>query len=205
MSRLEAPPTTDSGIRGIGRIPYGLHFCSFYSGKRDLVDLLVPFFKAGLENRERCLWITAPPFPASEALAEMEKVLPQVGEMIKRGSLLMLDAETWYGGISGGEVLQHWLEEEQKSLADGFQGLRLTGNTSFLKHEDWDSFMKYERSVNAAFLSRRIVALCSYDLRKSQASDVFEVTRSHQHTICRDESAHWEVVDRDHGPLSRLS
>lgn len=202
MSKQAARHVTESGIRGVGRIPYGLHFCSFYSGKRDLVDLLIPFFKAGLEGRDRCLWITAPPFPASEALAEIEKVLSQARDMVKSGSLHIVDAETWYVGVGGGDVLQHWLKEEEKALAEGYQGLRIAGNTSFVKHENWDAFMKYERAVNDAFRSRRIIALCSYDLRKSQPTEVFEVTRSHQHTICRDHSNQWEVVDRDFGPLS---
>lgn len=200
MSTPSPRHITESGISGIGRIPFGLHFCSFYSGKRDLVELLVPFFKAGLENRERCLWITAPPFPASEALAEMVKAFPQAGDMVRNDSLRILDAETWYVGVSG-DVLQHWLKEEERALAEGYQGLRITGNTSFVKHENWDAFMKYERSVNAVFGSRRIVALCSYDLRKCQPSEVFEVTHSHQHTICRSETPHWEVVDREYGPL----
>ena len=44
-----------TGISVIGDRPWGTHFCRFYETKRDLLDTLVPYFKAGLENNEFCL------------------------------------------------------------------------------------------------------------------------------------------------------
>jgi PAS domain-containing protein len=41
-----------SGIEALGNMPLGTHFCHFYGTKQDLVDILVPFFKAGLETPE---------------------------------------------------------------------------------------------------------------------------------------------------------
>jgi hypothetical protein len=38
-----------SGIGIIGDIPWGTHFCQFFQTKEDLVDMLVPYFKTGLE------------------------------------------------------------------------------------------------------------------------------------------------------------
>jgi len=40
-----------SGIDIIGDVPWGTHFCQFYQTKEDLMDILVPYFKAGLENQ----------------------------------------------------------------------------------------------------------------------------------------------------------
>jgi len=56
-----------SGIGSIGDIPWGTHFCQFYQTKEDLLDILVPYFKAGLENNEFCMWITAKPLKEQEA------------------------------------------------------------------------------------------------------------------------------------------
>jgi hypothetical protein len=41
-----------SGIDIIGDIPWGTHFCQFYQTREDLIDILVPHFKAGLENND---------------------------------------------------------------------------------------------------------------------------------------------------------
>src|SRR5262245_23231856 len=40
----------------------GEHACHFYHSADDLGEVLVPYFKAGLERNERCLWVTANPY-----------------------------------------------------------------------------------------------------------------------------------------------
>ena len=54
------------------------------------------------------------------------------------------------------------LEEEERALAEGYNGLRITGNTSFLTPGDWPTFMEYEQALSARFHGRRIVTICSY-------------------------------------------
>ncbi len=46
-----------TGIDVVGDMPWGAHFCYFYETKQDLLDILIPYFKTGLENREFCLWV----------------------------------------------------------------------------------------------------------------------------------------------------
>jgi len=41
-----------SGLELIGDVPWGTHFCQFYETKQDLIDTLVPYFRAGLEDNE---------------------------------------------------------------------------------------------------------------------------------------------------------
>ena len=62
-----------SGIDIIGDVPWGTHFCQFYQTKEDLTDILVPYFKAGLENNEFCLWVTSQPLEVEEAKEALEK------------------------------------------------------------------------------------------------------------------------------------
>ncbi|WP_269849247.1 MEDS domain-containing protein [Methanosarcina horonobensis] len=60
-----------SGNDIVGDIPCGTHFCLFYRTKEDLIDVLVPYFKAGLDNNEFCIWI----IPESLSLEETKKSL----------------------------------------------------------------------------------------------------------------------------------
>ncbi len=46
-----------TGIGILGEVPRGKHLCQFYQTKEDLSDILVPYFKAGLENNEFCMWL----------------------------------------------------------------------------------------------------------------------------------------------------
>ncbi|MFH1953419.1 MAG: MEDS domain-containing protein [Pseudomonadota bacterium] len=51
----------ESGIDVIGNVRWGTHFCLFYETKEDLIGLLVPYFKAGLENNEFCMGLLQSP------------------------------------------------------------------------------------------------------------------------------------------------
>ena len=186
---------TDCGLQGIEKIPYGLHACHFYPDRTQLVQALVPFFLAGLYNSEKCLWVTAPPLPAAEALAELASVWSGTEEALARGALSVIDFDAWYGSgpLVAAEVANRWLAEEEKALAEGYRGLRLTGNTSFVRREDWRALIDYEHEVGRRFAGRRIVALCSYLLENCDARQAVDAIRAHDCTFDRPDDG-WQVM-----------
>lgn len=188
---------TECGLPGINRIPYGLHACHFYPRREQLIEALVPYFLAGLRAGERCIWVAAPPLPAEEAERELRAAWAGAGEALARGAVRILDFDRWYTGTAGfngaDAVVKLWLDEEERALAEGYTGLRLTGNTSFLEPKDWEKFMEYERTANAGLHGRRIVALCSYLLPNISSGKVMEVMRAHDCAFDRPDSG-WQVV-----------
>lgn len=62
-----------SGIALVGELPWGTHFCQFYKTKKDLTDMLVPYFKAGLDNNEKCVLVTSDFFTKEDAKKFMKK------------------------------------------------------------------------------------------------------------------------------------
>ena len=187
---------TDCGLPGITQIPYGVHMCNFYRTREELIAALVPFFVAGLRNNERCIWITARPLHAVDAIAELEKAGPDVQAAIRNGSLVVRDYEEWYaqaGALRGNQVVDLWLAEEQRALAGGYRGLRITGNVTFLRSEDWALFMEYEELVNRAFQGRRIVTLCTYHLDSCGAAEVLDVMRRHTGALDRPDEG-WQIL-----------
>src|ERR1700679_4273095 len=101
---------TNFGLPGIATVPYGIHMCQFYNFRKDLVDGLIPYFLAGLNNDERCIWIAAPPLPASEINLEISSD-PVFKRALESGQLTILDANEWYGPGSTNpeEIVQKWL------------------------------------------------------------------------------------------------
>ena len=63
-----------SGIDIIGDISWGTHFCQFYQTREDLMDILVPYFKAGLEKNEFCIWVTSQTLDVEEAKEALEEL-----------------------------------------------------------------------------------------------------------------------------------
>ena len=139
------------GLDIIGDVPWGGHFCQFYSSREDLADILVPYFKAGLENNEYCMWVTSDFLPADHAKALLAKAVKGLEDYIKRGQIEILDYSQWYtksGTFDAPKVLQGWVEREEQAIRNGFDGLRLTGDTFWLEKQDWSAFSDYEEEVD---------------------------------------------------------
>ena len=187
---------TECGLPGITQIPYGVHMCNFYKTREELIGALVPFFAAGLRNNERCIWITAAPLHAAEAVVELEKAHAGVAAAVASGALTVLDFSDWYaqaGSLKGNQVVELWLAEEERALAAGYSGLRITGNVTFLRSADWDLFMEYEDLVTRAFQGHRIVTLCTYHLESCGAAEVLDVVRRHNGALERPDEG-WQIL-----------
>jgi two-component system, sensor histidine kinase PdtaS len=199
----DLPHITHFGLPGIDAVPFGVHACHFYSNRDQLIATLVPYFVAGLRGNERCLWVTAPPLPAREAAPALRAAWHGVDVSIQAGALRILDFDQWYASSARRkelDVVKLWLEEEERALDEGYNGLRITGNLSFLKHGDWSTLMDYERAVTTRFMSRRIVALCSYALAQCDDQQMSEVMHAH-HCALERPHADWQVFagDRESG------
>ena len=85
-----------SGIDTLGDIPWGTHFCQMFNSKEDLIDILVPYFRAGLQNNEYCFWVTAPPLDATEAREAMKREMPDFDAHVSRGQIDIIPHTEWY-------------------------------------------------------------------------------------------------------------
>ncbi len=170
-----------SGIDVVGDIPWGTHLCQFYQTKEDLIDILVPYFKAGLENNEFCLWVTSEPLKVEDAKTVLKRAVNLDG-YIKKGQIEILDYSQWYtksGEFDADEVLQGWAKKEEQAIRNGFDGLRATGNTFWLEKRDWRKFADYEAMVNSVIGEYRMIVICSYSLDKCGASEVIDAVSNH--------------------------
>jgi signal transduction histidine kinase len=186
-----------SGMPEVGDVAWGAHFCQFYGQREDLIDSLVPFFKAGLEHNEQCLWVTSEPFRAADARAMLGAAVRDLDQRIARGQIEIIDHHDWYmraGDRTASEVLQGWVDRHDAALAGGYDGLRLTGNTYWLERNDWAGFREYESRVTRTFEGKRIIGLCSYCSSKCQGTDVLDVIRNHQFALVR-EDGEWQLIE----------
>jgi two-component system, sensor histidine kinase PdtaS len=177
---------TSCGLPGIDQVPFGMHACHFFSNRDQLVAVLVPYVIAGLRGNERCLWVTAPPLPAREAVRALRAAWDGADDAVQAGALRFLDFDHQYAsaaGLKGHDVVELWLDEEKRALAEGYNGLRIAGNTSFLKPGDWSTFLEHEEAVTGRFHGRRIVALCSYARAECNHQQMSEVMHAHHCTF----------------------
>ncbi len=187
----------DSGIKLIGAVPWGTHFCQFYRTKQDLIDVLVPYFRSGLERNEFCMWITSAPLHAGEARSVLAEAVPDLERRMKAGQIEVLDYSEWYapgGRFDADRVLAGWVQKELQALARGFEGLRLTGNTFWLEKRDWQTFSDYEAAVDDVIGAHRMLALCTYSVDRCGAFEVIDVVNNHEFALIQQEGA-WQVIE----------
>jgi PAS domain S-box-containing protein len=186
-----------TGIDVVGDAPWGTHFCQFYATKEDLRDTLVPYFKAGLEADEYCMWVTSPPLGVEEAWSALARAMPDLDSYRRRQRIEILPHTEWYlrdGKFEQERVLDGWVARLQEALARGCTGLRLTGNTFWLEKADWKTFAEYERAVDEVLGRHRMLALCTYAVDRCGASEVADVIRNHQFALIK-RDGRWEVFE----------
>jgi len=104
----------NSGIDVIGGVPWGTHFCQFYKTKKDLIDILVPYFKAGLESNEFCMWVTSEPLMVAEAEEAIRKAVNDFDEYLRQGQIEIIPYNEWYllgGTFDDDRVLKGWIQQ----------------------------------------------------------------------------------------------
>jgi PAS domain S-box-containing protein len=194
---VDVKKNRNTGIPVIGNVSWGTHFCQFYQTREDLIDVLVPYFKAGLESNEFCMWVTSEPLNEKEAEEAMRKAVPDFDHYLKRGQIEIVPHNEWYlkdGVFNLQRVLNAWINKFEQALAKGYDGIRVTGNTAWLEKRDWKNFADYEEEINSVIGKYRMIALCTYSIGKCSASEVVDVVRNHQFTLIR-RGGEWELIE----------
>ncbi|UJS18355.1 MAG: PAS domain S-box protein [Candidatus Jettenia sp.] len=179
-----------TGIDIIGDTPWGTHLSQFYQTREDLIDILVPYFKAGLENNEFCMWITSEPLTVEEAKSAMKKILPDFEHYIVKKQIEIIPYTEWYlkdGIFNLQEVLNGWVDKLNQAVTKGYDGMRITGNTAWLEKKDWKSFADYEEAIDNVLSYYPMMAICSYSLDKCRAYEIIDVVRNHQFALIKRE------------------
>lgn len=186
-----------SGIDIIGDLPWGAHFCQFYRTKEDLTEILIPYFKAGLENNEFCLWITAYPLDAEEAKEALRKAIPDFDIYLKNGQIKIIPYTDWYvkeGIFVSGRVLNGWVEELNQAQESGYKGMRFSWNTSWLKEEEWGNFVNFEKKADSVISNYHMITLCTYSLDAHDLTETIDIVANHQFTLVKKEGK-WERIE----------
>jgi C4-dicarboxylate-specific signal transduction histidine kinase len=186
-----------TGIAVVGDVPWGTHFFLFHETKDDLLETLVPYFKAGLEAKELCMWVISGPLTENEIRHALAQDIPDLDAHLEDQSMQIVQGREWY--MSGEDldlekVIRGWNQKIELALTRGYAGLRLSADTAWLERRHWKEFSDYEEEVNHAIAEQPMIALCTYPLIGSAAAEILDVTCTHQFALVR-RNGRWEVVE----------
>jgi C4-dicarboxylate-specific signal transduction histidine kinase len=186
-----------TGIGVVGDVPWGTHFFLFHETKEDLVEACLPYFRAGLESGDFCIWAIAEPLTEEEVRYCLRDAIPGFDDYFESRSIEIVNGREWY--MTGGDldlerVTRGWKQKMECALNGGYAGLRLSADTAWLEKRDWKQFCQYEKEVNDSISDTTMLALCSYPLPGSAAVEILDVMRTHQFALAR-RNKEWEVVE----------
>ncbi|HXT14331.1 MAG TPA: MEDS domain-containing protein [Gemmatimonadaceae bacterium] len=162
------------------------HVCAFFDSRHEEYEILVPYFKEGLDldeqvinivdghrHRDHCARLAARGIAVDEAMAD--------------GRLAVLTAEETYtkGGRFGAERMYELL---QSALADADRNGRRVRTSGVM---DWalngaagtEELMEYEARVNFLVPKYDCTLLCVYDINEINGRMMMEILSTHPYII----------------------
>jgi PAS domain S-box-containing protein len=144
-------PAATTGISFMDDVPWDTRFCYFFETKQDLIDASV-FFRAGLENREFCLWIVSYPVTEADALAALRRSVPGLDRHVAEGGMEIraLTEPLFENGSEAHSSLHHLHERLDDALARGYTGMRVaeTHHVGARRQGNWAT--KEAHTINLA-------------------------------------------------------
>jgi PAS domain S-box-containing protein len=175
----------------VGDRPWGTHFCHFYETPDDLLDTLVPFFRAGLESRESCVWVIADPLTEADARKALGHTVTSSGD------IEILPAREWYledTTFDRKRVMAAWNDKLVTARRRGYEGLRVAGQTSWLRPTQWSPFYDYEKALSESLVDQSMTMLCAYPVQARDVAEILDVARTHDFSLAR-RHGQWEVFE----------
>ncbi len=168
-------------------LPWGSHFCQFYQQTGDLIEMLVPYFRAGLQNNELCVWVIPEGLDAEDARNALKKGVRRISDYIDKGQIEIIPYNMWYarGGKSGKAVISR----VNKAVTSGFDGLRLA--CSAFHEKSGRTFSCHGDAVISRY---NAVAVFTYPRDEFDAIGLMEVVKKHRFALVRN-AGRWEIIE----------
>ena len=190
----------DTGLEAVGKVAWGSHFCVFYETKKDLLDIVVPFFEAGLQANEFCLWIVANSelLTINEAKEALHDAVPDLGRLLKNGNIEIVPYSKWFmtdGAVDVHKAIARFRQKVSEAAKRGFSGTRLTGSPAWMRNNlRARSFREFEQQFDGQLTREQMIAACTFPLRLSGAEDILNAARTHQFAVTVRKGA-WKRVE----------
>jgi hypothetical protein len=136
------------GLQTFGELPKGSQVCQFLLKWCRSARYARPYFKAGLENDERCLLVAMEPFGADDARSALRAAVPDFDRRERRKQIEIHDVRAWYNSdsiINGEEIVAALLASEEQTGADRYNGFGPTETSA-----GWAAICSKETDIRQA-------------------------------------------------------
>lgn len=179
----------------ISRLQQGDHLCSIYRTQDEQFAVVVPFIQQGLEQcNEACLYIVDE-CTAHEVKEKLRQAGVDVAGALQSGQLRLLSKQDTYtrkGYFEPGEMLALLWEEIETAVQQGYAGLRVTGEMTWVlsRPPGAEHLLEYEARLNDFVHQQPAILLCQYNETRFAPDVLLNILRTHplvvvQERVCR--------------------
>ena len=158
------------------------HTFLIFRDKIEFVHCLVPFITSGLKQNERCLIvideITREDILKSFKYAFRGGINPF--NELNKGAIIIEQFINVYknnSSFSTEHNLQYYKSEIEKSIQDGYNGLRVFAEVS--SRINPEEFIKWEKEADKHFNSNKFLAVCAYNQKYFGNGHVSKIKAAH--------------------------
>jgi PAS domain S-box-containing protein len=167
----------------MAEIELGDHLCMIYDDEREKLYTEILFIVDGLKNDELVILL-------NEDEEELISVLSQIVDVrrfLDKKQLIFLSKDESYlrdGFFDVDRMLEDIAELDEKALAEGYKGLRLVGDASWvLSYPKAERFLEFETKLNKLLPLTRCIVLCLFDERKFNPDFLLKALQVHPKLI----------------------
>ncbi|MFQ5442222.1 MAG: MEDS domain-containing protein [Thermodesulfobacteriota bacterium] len=177
-------------------VSHGSHVAVFYSSQQDLIEILMPYFRSGLKNREHCMWVISDPF----TLGEVREALLAAMENLEEGEIERIEVMdprvscSEEGDLKPQDMLDCWVDKCAVVEENGLDGLRVSCNTLWSGKEERDNFVDYERGINDIIDKHKIAVVCTYSLNECGPNMILDVVGRHLFALTK-RGDEWNIIE----------
>jgi DNA-binding CsgD family transcriptional regulator len=150
-----------------------------------------------MEDKECAVWAIPDTQDREAAIESLKSSIPKVSSRLDTGQLEVVPVSQFFHNqveINAERQMAEWHRRLDAALAAGWSGLRISTDALWLQPNVWKSFSDFECTVTKGVAGSRMVALCTYELGRSDAFDLLDVAQWHQFSILR-RHGQWEVLE----------
>jgi hypothetical protein len=169
------------------RLRPGDHLCCIYRDFKDQMGVIIPYFVSGLGNHEKCLYITDEK-GKEDICSAFRRAGVELEKHIVSGQFVFLTNEDAYlkgGCFDPDRMIAALSEAERDSLKDGYTGLRVTGEMTwiFTGLPGTERLIEYEAKLNMFFPGSRTIAICQYHEPRFSPDLLLDVIHTHPKVV----------------------
>ncbi len=169
------------------------HICYMYDTESEHRAVLTPFLSQGIERGEKIIY-AADTHTAEVVLEYLHDAGLDTASFLQSGQLNVVSVDKAYirdGRFDPDEMIALLRAETERALAEGYTGLRFTGEMTWMvrRYPGSDRAMEYEVGLSAFLAKSKCIEMCQYDRRHFDPKTLLSVLSTHPiavigHEVC---------------------